>query len=158
MAEVAFTWLDVVLVAMVRLAPKGAKLTPDDMRALPHDRALVEDRNPERLELRWLSINAAEDLARRELLAGEKPTAQRVEGRWQKIACCLLWKLARDQTFVVRQSDLDAYELAGHKLDIRGHADTVELLFTPRAEAVAAERRALEQEGLAIGEKPAVLQ
>jgi hypothetical protein len=146
--ELDWKWPMIACVLVQKLAPAGLVITRKDLRALPQDRVLFDERSAERIEFSFVSLERAE-LVRNALAArGEKAGVSALEGKWQKIAAVVLWKLAPNGVTVMR-ADKDA--LPDDKtLLMHGHADDLELRFVPRTEAQRIARWEADNEGKSI--------
>jgi hypothetical protein len=151
MAEIAWGWPEIAVVLMWRLAPKGVVITRRDLGRLPVDRVLLEDRRETEIRLTWISIEEAQARTKPLTVAHEKASVSELQGRWQKIAVVLLWKLAKNGV-TLTQADREAVP-ADQRLLAHGHADDIEYRFVPHAEAVRIERFERDNEGRIITER-----
>jgi len=149
--ELNWQWPEICVTLMWKLAPDGVVITRKDLGALPQDRVLVDYRDPAGTLIRFsfVSLDEARRLRPKILKAtGHKAGVSELQGRWQKITCVLLWKLARDGC-VLTQLDRDAVP-ADQVLLAHGHAQDIEYRFCPRAEAARIQKAELEHEGKQI--------
>lgn len=136
-------WPEIAVVLMWKLAPEGVVITRKDLARLPQDLVLVEDRTADEIRFSWETVSMAQKLT--EAVSSSVST---LEGRWQKIAVVLMWKLAKDGV-TLTQWDRDQIP-HGKTLLAHGHAQDIEYRFVPRLEAerIAAWER--EHEGKSI--------
>ena len=132
-----------------KLAPNGVLVTRADLGHLPMDRVLVQERQSDRMILRWVSLEEAGALRDALATQGEKAGVSQLQGRWMKLACVLLWKLARDQTVVLMQYDRDAIP-HDRVLLAEGHAHDIEYRFVSRVESERISRRERDNDGRII--------
>lgn len=151
MAELMWGWPEVCTVLMWRLAPKGVVITRRDLGRLPMDRVLLEDRSESAIRLSWITIEEAQRRAKPVDPLAEPAGVSELQGRWQKIAVVLMWKLAK-MGVTLTQADRNALP-ADQMLLAHGHADDIEYRFVPRAEAYALTQVEKEQEGRLIIER-----
>lgn len=133
--SVTWGWPEICVALMWRLAPTGVVITRGDLRALPMERVLLEDRGETDMRFSWIPLSQAKARIKPSAPAkfGERATVSELQGRWQKIACVLLWKLARDG-ITLTPADLAA--VPSHLVLLaHGHADDIEYRFLPRDEA-----------------------
>lgn len=134
--ELNWPWSTITAVIVWKLAPKGVILTKMDLYALPEDRVLAHDREVDCNRFRWVTLLEKE--CELNPVPGTKPPASNsfLDGRWQKTAVVLLWKLAKDGLTLTPQ---DRADVPGHlMLDTRAlsePSDAVELRFVPREQA-----------------------
>lgn len=154
MGELNWGWPEIACVLMWRLAPRGLIITRRDLGRLPMDRVLLEDRRETEIQFSWIDIHDARSRTKPSTAAHQKATVSELQGRWQKIAVVLLWKLAK-QGVTLTQSDRSKVP-ADLMLLAEGHADDIQYRFCPREEArmIAANDR--DNEGRIILEKAAV--
>lgn len=134
MAELNWDWPLIAVVLMWKLAPKGVVITRQDLGRLPQDRVLIEDRGAQDIRFSWITPRAAQRRAEQLKHAGEeKAHVSQLQGRWQKLAVVLLWKLAKDGC-VLTTWDRDQVP-ADQTLLAHGHAQDIEYRFVYRAEA-----------------------
>lgn len=151
--EVSWGWPQICVALMWRLAPAGVVITRADLRALPMERVLLEDRRAEEMIFSWIPLSQAKARLKPSAVEkfGERSTVSELQGRWQKIACVLLWKLARDG-ITLTPADLAA--VPSHLILLaHGHADDIEYRFVPRDEAKRIQDWERENEGRIILEK-----
>jgi hypothetical protein len=132
--EISWGWPEITCVLMWRLAPNGVIIRRKDLGALPPERVLIENRSEKSIRFWFATIREAERI-REPILEGGRPkaTVSELQGRWQKLAVVLLWKLAKDG-IVLTQSDRD--RLPGDKtLLAHGHEQDIEYRFVHRREA-----------------------
>lgn len=146
--ELDWTWTEIAVTLMWRLAPNGVVITRKDLAALPQDLVLIEDRSPHAISFSWVKVETA--MAMRKPLAegGRKAGLSQLQGRWMKIAVTLLWKLAKDG-IVLTPLDRSAVP-ADKQLMAHGHAQDIEYRFLPHAEAAAIAKRERDNEGRII--------
>lgn len=155
MSELSWDWPTIACMLMWKLAPNGVVITRKDLAALPVDRVLIHERLTDRMTFRWMRPEDAKAHAKRlKEKTGEKAGLVQLQGRWQKIAVVLLWKLARDGVTLL-QWDKDTLP-ADKTLLAHGHAQDIEYRFCDRAEAARIQKFELENEGKLIRE--AILQ
>jgi hypothetical protein len=133
MSEISWDWPEITCVLMWKLAPQGVTLTRRDMAALPQDRVMVTDRQPNALKLSFVSLQRA--MAIRDVLAPtQKPAGvSALEGRWEKIGVVLLWKLCKGG---ITLTEWDKAQVPHDKQILaRGYRDGVEFRFMPNSEA-----------------------
>jgi len=98
---------------------------------MPQDRVLIEDRDSQAIRFSWATVTMAQTAH------GNSTSSQAgvstLEGRWQKIAMVLLWKLAKDGV-ILTQWDRDQVP-HDKTLLAHGHAQDIEYRFVPRIEA-----------------------
>jgi hypothetical protein len=144
--ELNWDWPEIAVVLMWKLAPNGIVITRKDLGALPVDRVLIDERLVDRINFRWMRPEDAREHAKRlKRKTGEKAGISQLQGRWQKIAIVLLWKLAKDGV-VLGQWDRDAVP-ADKTLLAHGHEQDIEYRFVPRLEAVRIANWEKENEG-----------
>lgn len=146
MSELAWDWPEIAVVLVQKLAPDGVVVTRKDLGALPFDRVLVQERLSDRITFRWMRPEDAKAHTKRlKEKTGEKAGLLQLQGRWQKLACVLLWKLARDGC-VLMAYDRDAVP-ADKVLMAHGHKDDLEYRFVPRDEAARIQKFERDNEG-----------
>jgi hypothetical protein len=154
MGELTWGWVTIACVLAWRLAPEGIVITRKDLASLPHDRVLKDHRDVEGTLIRFsfVSIEEAQRLTR-PVVIGAKPEASvsELQGKWQKIACVLLWKMARDG-ITLTQADRDAMP-ADRTLLMHGHAQDLELRFLPHAQAARIAAWERDNEGHEVMER-----
>lgn len=149
-AEISWDWPEIAVVLLCKLAPEGVVVTRKDLGALPADRVLIEERLVDRINYHWASIKQAEAMRKPLALKGEKAGVVQLQGRWQKLAVVLLWKLAKDGCTLMRY-DRDAVP-ADKVLMAHGHKDDIEYRLIPRAEAERIQKWEKDNEGRIIVE------
>jgi hypothetical protein len=145
MTELAWDWSLIARVLFWRLAPRGTTITRKDLHALPMDKVLIEDREPTCIRLRFVTLAEAERLRTQMAAVGQKATVSEMQGRWQKIAMVLLWKLAKDG-ITLTPADLSAVP-DDQMLLAHGHANDIEYRFLPIMEALAIAKHEKDNEG-----------
>lgn len=149
MGEIAWDWPEVTCVLMWRLAPQGVIIRRKDLGVLPQDRVMVENRTVASLRLWFATLDEAQRIRDPIILGGRaRATVSELQGRWQKIAVVLLWKLSKDG-IVLTQKDRDVMP-ADKILLAHGHANDIEYRFTPRVEAIRIQKFERENEGKQI--------
>jgi len=133
MSELAWGWPEIAVVLVQKLAPQGVVVTRKDLARLPFDRVLIEDRHADRIVFRWATLEEAEAMKKPLALGGRKAGVSQLQGRWQKLAVVLLWKLAKDGCTLMGY-DRDAVP-ADKVLLAHGHAQDLEYRFVDRDEA-----------------------
>ena len=130
--ELSWAWEKIAITLLWKLAPKGLVLFPRDLN-LPRDRVLLEERLADRINLRFITLKEA--TARTHAPSAEsRATSDRLYGRWQQIACVMLWKL-RKKGVTLTQADKDGVP-AQMELLTSGHPQGVEWRFMPRMNAL----------------------
>jgi hypothetical protein len=151
MSELNWDWPEIAVMLVQKLAPGGVVVTRQDLGSLPMDRVPVEERLEDRITYRWMCPADAKAHAKRiRQKTGEKVGLQQLQGRWQKLAFVLLWKLAKDGC-VLMNYDRDAVP-ADKVLMAHGHKDDIEYRFVPRAEAARIQKWEKEHEGKTVME------
>lgn len=151
MSELAWDWPEIAVVLMWKLAPQGVTITRKDLGALPVDRVLIHERLADRMTFRWMRPEDAREHSKRlKAKTGEKASVSQLQGRWQKIAVVLLWKLAKDGV-VLGQWDRDTVP-ADKTLLAHGHAQDIEYRFCDRTEAQRIAKWEKENEGKLVAE------
>src|SRR5271170_1404790 len=150
LAELNWDWPEIACVLMWKLAPTGTVLTRKDLGALPMDRVLIEDRQPDRISLSFTTLKKAMDLREALHKLNQPAGVSALEGRWKKLSCVLLWKLCKGGV-VLTQHDRDALP-TDKTLLTHGHKNDVLLRFLPRAEAARIQKWEKEHEGKDIME------
>jgi hypothetical protein len=146
MAELAWDWAEIAVVLVQKLSPQGVVVTRKDLGSLPMDRVLIQERLTDRITFRWMRPEDAKAHAKRlKDKTGERAGLLQLQGRWQKLACVLLWKLAKDGC-VLMAYDRDAVP-ADKVLLAHGHRDDLEYRFVARAEAARIQKFEKENEG-----------
>lgn len=145
--ELAWDWPEVCCILMWKLKPMGCTLTRRDLARLPRDRVLIEKRTSDRITYRFGTFAQAEAAARAEIAeSGNKAGLEEAQGRWQKLACVLLWKFAKDGATVLTEWDRGA--IPAHLTLLQsGFKDDVELRFVTRLEAARLQKFHEEHEG-----------
>lgn len=112
---------------------------------------MIEERTVNHVRFRWVSIEEARRIRDHDALTGERAGVSEMQGRWQKLACVLLWKLAKDgiSLTVADRANVPADQV----LLQQGHANDLELRFVPRGEAQAIARFEAFHEGKSILER-----
>lgn len=154
MTELAWDWPEIAVVLMWKLAPGGCVITRKDLARLPMDRVLVEDRSDREIRFSWVTPQEAQrragNMPGATVQGQEKASVSQLQGRWQKIAVVLLWKLAKDGCRLTRwdrdQVPVDKTLLA------HGHAQDIEYRFVPRAEAERVAKWERDNEGKTVVE------
>lgn len=151
MSEISWGWPEIACILVWRLAPDGLTITRRDLGSLPMDRVLLEDRRETEIVFRWISLQEAERRTDKKLELGSRASVSKLDGRWQKIACVVIWKLARDGIVLTLQ---DRSRLPADKqLLMHGHAQDLELRFLPHAQAAAIAKWERDNEGRIIVER-----
>lgn len=146
--DLAWDWPEITVTLMWKLAPAGVVITRKDLGALPMDRVLMEERGPSEIKYSFISMKAAERRWKPKDAHQERATSSQLQGRWQKIAAVLLWKLAKDGVVLTRW---DRDQVPGDKVLLaHGHAQDIEYRFCPRAEAQAIAKWERDNEGKII--------
>jgi hypothetical protein len=143
-------WESIACALLWKLAPGGVVLTRQDLGALPFDRVLIDDRHNGRIRLTFVTVSEAMRI-RGGLAEAKTPAGvSSLEGRWEKIAVVMLWKLQKHGV-TITSWDLKAVP---HDKTIlaSGHADGVEFRFMPRSEASRLTAWDREHEGRLIHE------
>lgn len=150
MTELAWGWDTISSVLMWKLAPGGVVLYPHELNSLPHDRVLLEERLPDRINLSFITLKEA--FARTHAnRPEERATTDKMLGRWRQIGCVLAWKLAKKG---VTLTEYDRESLPVNLiLMTAGHALGVEWNFIDRSVAAGQRRRAFEDTGKDILER-----
>lgn len=144
--ELNWGWPEIAVVLVQKLAPEGVVVTRKDLGGLPMDRVLVEERLSDRIIYRWMRPEDAKAHTRRlKEKTGEKAGVSQLQGRWQKLAIVLLWKLAKDGCVLMRY-DRDAVP-ADKVLLAHGHKEDIEYRFVARAEAARIQTWEKDNEG-----------
>lgn len=148
--ELTWDWPEIAVVLVQKLAPDGVIVTRQDLARLPIDRVLVEDRQSDRIIFRWVPITEAERMRKPLAESGQKAGVTQLEGRWQKLAVVLLWKLAKEGCVLMRY-DRDAVPVDKNLL-AHGHANDIEYRFVPRPQAKRIAEWERDNEGRIITE------
>lgn len=144
-------WPEIAVTLMWKLAPAGVVIIRKDLASLPQDRVLIDERDATSVRFSWMTPEAARLHAKRlKQHTGEKAGVSQLQGRWQKIAVVLLWKLAKDGV-MLGQTDRDAVP-AHLTLLAHGHEQDIEYRFVPRSEAQRIARWEKDNEGKTIVE------
>lgn len=143
--ELAWDWPQIAVVLVHKLAPDGVVVTRRDLGGLPMDRVLVEDRRVDRIIYRWVELKEAQRMRKPLAQKGERAGVIQLQGRWQKLAVVLLWKLTKEGC-VLMGYDRDAVP-ADKILLAHGHKEEIEYRFVPRAEAARIQKWERENEG-----------
>jgi hypothetical protein len=155
--ELSWDWPEIAVILHWKLAPLGYVLYPEDLVTLPTDRVLLTDRKPDRITLTFISVESAKRRAAAE--RGEtRATVSELQGRWEKIAVCMLWHFAQRGKLGKRDSitltEYDRQSVPGHlQLMATGHAQGVEWRFLDRAEAARLAKWDKDNEGAMIQEQ-----
>lgn len=151
MSELLWNWETITTTMLWKLTPGGLVLFPQDLKSLPHDRVLLEERLSDRINLSFITLKEA--YARTH---AEKPearaTTDKMIGRWRQIACIMAWRLAKSGVTLTEQDRQSVP--ADLILMTAGHPLGVEWSFIPRMVAVKQRLAAWEHEGKEIMEKP----
>lgn len=147
-AELAWDWPEIAVVLVQKLAPDGVVVTRRDLGQLPMDRVLIEDRRSDRIIFQWVAIAEAQRMSKPLAEGGRKAGIVQLQGRWQKLAVVLLWKLAKEGCVLMRY-DRDAVP-ADKILLARGHKNDLEYRFVPRGEAKRIQKWERDNEGKII--------
>ncbi len=149
MGELAWDWPEITTVLMWKLAPAGVVITRRDLGALPLDRVLIHERLSDRMIFTWMTPEAAQAHSKAlKTQRGEKAGLVQLQGRWQKIAVVLLWKLAKDGvTLGIWDRDTVPTDKV---LLAHGHAQDIEYRFETRAEAQRIARWEKDNEGKVV--------
>lgn len=126
---IAWTWPQIASVLFWKLAPRGVVLTRQDLGALPQDRVLIDARFTDRIRLAFVDLEEAQ--AMRDGLPDVALST--LDGRWQKIAVVLLWKLRKGGITLV-ESDR-AQVPHDRTILAHGHAQGIEFRWMPKSEA-----------------------
>jgi hypothetical protein len=122
MSELDWSWQTIAQALLWKLAPGGVVLFPHELNSLPHDRVLLEERLPDRINLTFITLKEAHARTH-----ADKPenraTTDKMTGRWRQIACVMLWKLSKTGvTLVEYDRQAIPHELilmtAGHRLGV----------------------------------------
>lgn len=154
MSELNWGWPEIAVTLMWRLSPKGLIITRRDLGRLPMDRVLLEDRRETEIQFSWIDIHEAQARTRPSTALHQKATVSELQGRWQKIAVVLMWKLA-PKGVTLTQWDRNQVP-ADRKLLAEGHANDIQYRFIPTQEAEAIYKRERDSEGKIILEKACV--
>ena len=123
----------------------------EDLNGLPHDRVLLEERLPDRINLSFITLEEAHARTHTER-AEQRATTDKMVGRWRQIACVLLWKLAK------KGVTLTEYDRQSVPSDLilmtAGHRLGVEFQFIHRNVAHRQRMQAIEDTGKDIMERP----
>jgi hypothetical protein len=151
--ELDWSWVQIACTLMWRFAPMGCVVRRQDLK-LPEDLVLVENREPAYIRLYWATLEEAQKMST-PIIVGTPPKASvsELQGRWQKLACVLMWKFAKDG-ITLRPKDLDLVP-ADKTLLAHGHAQDIEYRFTTHAEARRIVAWEAEQEGRIVMERGA---
>ena len=130
--ELSWDWPTIACVLMWKLAPDGVVITRKDLGALPQDRVMLDERLGATLKLSFVTVKQATLI--RELLAKQSSVGvSTLDGRWQKIAVVLLWKLRKGG---ITLTESDRAQVPHDKTILaHGHRDGVEFRFMPKSEA-----------------------
>jgi hypothetical protein len=154
--ELNWGWPEIVVTMIWKLAPNGFVMLTEDLVALPRDRVMLDDRQPDKIVISFVTLATA-----RRLMAPERgenrATLSELQGRWYKTAAVLAWKWTRSGLIAkagVTLTEYDRQAVPGHLvLMASGHADGIEYQFLPRTEAKRIEDWDRENEGIIIKEK-----
>jgi hypothetical protein len=147
-------WPEVFCILVWRLAPGGVIFTRRDLGRLPMDRVLLEDRRETEIRFTWITLEDAQERAKPVNALQEKAGVSEMQGRWQKLGCVLLWKLAKSGCTITHM-DRNAVP-ADRQLLLHAHADDLEYRFVPHAEAKRIADWERFNEGRSIVERAAV--
>lgn len=148
--EISWDWPEIAVILAWKIAPEGFVMVTEDMVTLPFDRVFVTERKPERLTLSFVGVKAAKRLTRAER-GTERATISELQGRWQKIAVCMLWHFARlgllprTDSVTLTYQDKDSVP-ANLQWMAAGHPLGVEWRFMPRQEAARLAKHYRENE------------
>jgi hypothetical protein len=149
--ELQWDWPAITTILLWKLAPKGVVITKKDLGDLPKDLVMIDYRDPEGTHIRfsWLSIQEAIDLQPKVLAkTGKKAGVSELQGRWEKTAVVILWKLAKDGCILTHQ---DRERLPVDKMLLAsGHAQDIEYRFADRREGEGIARFERDNEGKMI--------
>lgn len=148
--ELTWNWDEISVVLFWRLAPNGITITRKDLAALPMERVLLEDRRETEICFTWITLDEAKLRHKPMDPLKEAATVDQVEGRWQKIACVLLWKMAKDG-ITINLTDRSCVP-TDRILMASGHANDIEYRFLPRSEAAAIQKQERDHRGKIIME------
>lgn len=151
--EVQWTWTQIAVALMWRLAPNGTVLTRKDLASLPMDRMLLEERLSDRIEYSWATVKAVEKRVSKLARLGKpekRAELSQLQGRWQKLAVVLMWKHARDG-ITLYPGDLSAVPV-NLVLLAHGHKEHLEYRFVDRKESEAIAKFEKDNEGRIITE------
>jgi hypothetical protein len=154
--ELTWDWHVISACLLWRLAPAGLVITRKDLGALPMDRVLVDHRDVSgtKIALYFVTLEQAEKLrdygSPYVALPDSKVGLRTLEGRWNKMAVVVLWKLRKDGIVLI-PADREAVP-EDKILLMSGFKDDLELRFVPRAQAAQIQKSALEHEGKNIVE------
>lgn len=149
--ELSWGWPEICCTLMWKLAPEGVTITRGDLHALPQDLVLMHTTLHDRMEFKFVELEYARRLRDIAPQTGsEKIAVSSLEGRWQKIATTLLWKLAKGGV-ILMQWDRDALP-ADRVLLAHGHAKDIEYRFVPRSEATRLANWERDNEGKIVME------
>jgi hypothetical protein len=137
--EINWDWAEISVILAWKIAPEGFVMQHEDLVTLPFDRVFVTARRPAHLTLSFVGVKAAKRLMVAER-GTERATVSELQGKWQKIAVCMLWHFARlkklgpKDSVTLTYQDKDAVP-ANLQWMAAGHPFGVEWRFMPRAEA-----------------------
>lgn len=138
MSEVAWDWPKIASMLLWKLAPRGTVLTRKDLGALPQDRVLITERLSSRLVISFVPLAQAMRI-RQALSTTPTPAGlSTLEGRWEKIAVVMLWKLKKSGV-TLTQWDHDCVP-NDRQILAHGHRDGVEFRFMPNKDAAVLSR------------------
>jgi len=149
--ELSWGWQTITSAMLWKLTPGGLILFPQDLNALPHDRVMLEERLPDRINLSFITLKEAYSRTHAEK-AEVRATTDKLVGRWKQIAAVMCWKIAK-QGVTLTEYDRQAVPTdlilmtAGHRLG-------VEWQFIHRNVAHKQRLAIFEQEGKDIMERP----
>lgn len=136
-------WVGIACLCVYQLAGGEATITRKDLGALPMDRVLWLETTDdgERVHFSWLKPAVAATNARLVAIktgGKDRTGVSELQGHYEKIACVLLWRFARDGCVLTAR---DRDDLPSDQVMLTyAHGDTVELRFVKRAEAARIQR------------------
>lgn len=149
--ELNWGWQTIATVLLWKLTPGGLVLFPQDLKALPHDRVMLEERLVDRINLSFITLQEAYSRTHADKPESRASTDKLV-GRWKQIAAVMVWKLAKGG---VTLTEYDRRALPSDLiLMTAGHALGVEWNFISRTVALNQRRHAFEHAGIDILERP----
>lgn len=151
MKELNWNWETITTTLLWKLTPGGLVLFKSDLNSLPHDRVLLEERLPDRINLSFITLKEAYARTHAEK-AEVRATTDQMRGRWRQIACIMAWRIAKEGVTLTEQ---DRQAVPGDLiLMTAGHPLGVEWNFISRAVALKQRRHAFEDTGIDILERP----
>lgn len=151
MKELAWSWEVIATTLLWKLAPCGVVLFKEDLTSLPHDRVMLEERLPDRINLTFITLKEAHSRTHAERPEARATTDQ-LHGRWKQIAGVMAWKLAKGGVTLTEKDRIDVpWDLI---LMTAGHPLGVEWQFINRSVATKQRVRAFEDSGMDILERP----